>query len=665
MATNRASQALLSRIADLVVRELDRDDLFVAQAPAQVGLSDAHLTLLQQLEQDRLTDVASVARLVELSRMVDCIQDRSGNVTLPTHDPRYLSDTFQQVINNVTFHNAALSPADQQRYEQAVAQLYEDYPLLKKAAYDEFCTLRITVEKTDIVLLEIRQNLRQITDADARALLESELAERERLHVEQQQLLAALDQAHRYRAAEAIIAAATRTIDQVPSSVRIMLETIELLTIQDPITHDAHVACSFIPDHLGQDHWAPLRLTKQEIMQTSPATGTTTDAPATLDETMIDSIELEVQTILCERPWFWSALFENSHWGWLTPSDPISTGEAVGGAAELIPAYIDGLIFARNVKIKGQPSAEAHFRTVNLNGGSGTDLLLRTLRPLDLQLGGSLIGDRLKVVPPKILDPGVLQPLKSPVLIRPDVFDLARKRPFGRSEKTTELLGIDNLAVVDPKLINSPWIKQKSLFLQVAFLATTVTGQVVDEAGNGIYQANVTVTLPTGARQLLTDQEGRFTLTLSKGAYPLQLEKVGFVTSQSTLTVPHTTPPPPLVMYPAHVCPLRIQLLARVDGAVRPFTGEAKLVIRGDHYERIEVMQGQTEREFKLPAGHFAVTVVSSDATQIALASQTVTLAPSAGAAPLLTYTILPAPILSNPAVQLIGFICRKVPKCP
>lgn len=75
-------------------------------------------------------------------------------------------------------------------------------------------------------------------------------------------------------------------------------------------------------------------------------------------------------------------------------------------------------------------------------------------------------------------------------------------------------------------------------------------------------------------------------------------------------------------MQQANVCPLQVRLLECVETADRPFLGEAKLVISGANYERIEVMDGQAERQFRLPAGNFTITVVSSAATQITPASQ-------------------------------------------
>ena len=58
MSTNRASSALLSRIAEAALKESVRGDLYVAQAPAGMGLGDAHLDLLQELELDRSNDAA-------------------------------------------------------------------------------------------------------------------------------------------------------------------------------------------------------------------------------------------------------------------------------------------------------------------------------------------------------------------------------------------------------------------------------------------------------------------------------------------------------------------------------------------------------------------------------------------------------------------------------
>lgn len=639
MSTNRANQALLSRIANTVVKEFGRDDLYVAQAPVTVSLSDAHLKLLQQLEQDRLNDPTSVARLVELSRIVDCIQDRSGTIVMPTQELGYLSDVFRRVINNIEFHSAPMSDEEQHRYEQALAILYEEYPLLKTKVYHEFCLLRVELAKKDVVLLEMRQNLLHTQDSKARSLLESEIAILQQLNDKQQEVLDALDRAYSFRTAESIVEAAARAVDQIPQSISTMLDTIELLYIQDPITGDQHVACSFFPDHLSQDQWAPLQLTHEEIMQALPADHGDPTAPNELDETEIELIELEVQSILCARAWFWSEIFDNPHWGWRTPLPSISTGEDSASEEELIPAYIYGLIFARNLKIKGRSSAQSHFNSVEVNSNVISNFLMRMLKPVDL----TPVELRPEVTLNNNLNPAILQPLEP--------------------HQSAELdLGAESI----PPQFYSPAV-----------------GQVVDEHGNGIYQVSVSLDYKIVVDQLLidaaileskpelyqvlTDEKGWFSFTLRAGQYPVNLEKEGFVTKQDILHVFPLEEPITQVfhMWQENLCYLPIHLVERVENVDKPFSGQVKIVIKGDNYERIEVVDGQSEYQLRLPAGNFTITVVSTESIEILPSNQQITLHSGDITGPTLTYTIIRAPILSNPEIQLLGFICRKVPRCP
>ncbi|MCB0334833.1 MAG: carboxypeptidase regulatory-like domain-containing protein [Bdellovibrionales bacterium] len=667
MSTVKANNALLNRIAKVTLKEFGRSDLYVAQPPAGMHLSDAHLDLFQQLELDRLKDPATVARLVEISRIIDCIQDGSSSIATPDQDPGYLSDIFPQLINNVEFSSTPLSADEQHQYEQALAILYEEYPLLKTTMYQEFCLLRTDLEKKDIVLVEMRQTLQQELDPEETTLLENELAVVERLCSEQQDLLDALDRTHSFRAAESIIDGATRKVAQIPESVRVMLDTIELLYIKDPITNDMHIGCSFFPAHLSPDNWVPLRLTGEDIAQRTSSTSSVTEGTDELDDSDIELIELEVQTVTCERPWLWSALFENGHWSWRTPSAPISTGKADDNAEALIPAYIHGLIFVRNLTIKGQPSAQRHFERIKQNDIS--NLLLRSNRLVHLGVGAQIPD----LYQPIIVDLKRAQPIINVRINAEDNSIMRRVTPVSHSAirptltaTQTPSLSDNGFAVIrNPNLNNLIWSRQRNLVLQALALNMTTHGQVVDEEGNSIYQANVTVEYKGSRRQTVTDRNGKFTFVLNQGRYPISVEKAGFTAARGSLTVPQPTAPQLIRMQQTNPCPLKICLIERVDNIEQPFSGQAKIVIRGENYERIEVMDGQPTRRLLLPAGTFTVAVVSSTATEVSPQTQQINLHSGGTTGSTLTYRLVRAPLLSNPNIQLLGFICRKVPACP
>lgn len=641
MPANKASSALLSRIAQVALREFGRDDLYVAEAPAGMGLSDIHLDLLQQLEEDRLDNAASVARLVEISRIVDCIQAHPQVIATPDQDPGYLSDVFPQLIKNVEFFSAPLSGSERQRYEQAQKILFEAPPFLKTPVYQEFCILRAELEKKDVALAEMRRDLQDRQSPEERRMLESEIEGLNQLMVEKREALEAIDRCHGFRDAEEIVDNAERRIDDIPASIRSVLDTMELFQITDPISNVTHVSCSFFPSHLAEDNWTPLKLTREDIARSEGEDDNTTSDPDEIDDREIDTIELEVQTVVCERPWLWPALFENRRWDWAAPSPPISTGNEGGSEEDLIPAYIHALIFARNLTVKAQLSTELPRNREAVKVRPTSSLLMRAVTPVVTE------PRRHVTTIARHFTADNVTPLISRNMVMPAI---VRAHPVGpavaRQPSRTARFSRVGVAIVRPGIIRNLAAK----------------GCVVDEHGRGIYKATVRLESNAGQRRTMTGRDGGFTFpTIAQGRYRVHVEKAGFTPVNGAITVPQTTPQT-IRMSQAVSCQVMVRL--QLDGG-QPFVGDVKVLIQNGNGRRLESMDERSEAIFSLPPGSFTISVTSPQAEQISPPSRTIRLSADRGKHPTLTFTVSPAPMLRNPKVQLLGYVIRRVQCSP
>lgn len=676
MANDKASSALLARIAEAALKEFNQDDLYVAQAPAGVVLGDAQLDLLEQLEQDRLKDPASVGQLVELSQVVDCIQLSPNEFKRPDQDPNYLSDVFPLVMKDVEFLAAPMSDADRKKYEQAQAIMYADPPFIKTSAYADFCILRAELEKKEVARTEMQQNLKNMAASDEKTVLESQLADLTQLLKEQQDELEALDRAHNFRTAESIVDNAERQIDTVPASVTKALDTIEIFQITNPANNVTHVACSFFPSHLSEDNWIPLKLTPADIAGRSGDGG---NPPDDIDDNDIESIELEIQTLVCERPWLWPALFNNRHWNWRTSSRPISTGDPASSDPGLIPAYIHGLIFARNLTVKCKPSAPPKMKTMQMHLATmaikpTASFLMRAIQPkmqAKIAMAAAPKAHAVSLAPraaPAVSRSAVtaavvrarpvgpaVTALKN-VRLRPAVSTTA-KRVVVRDHRTgaATVVRDHRRGIPNPRLVLRPGI----------LIKLAARGRVVDEQGRGVYQAMVDLKTGTSVRRVTSGTDGSFTFTtLAPGRYAVKVTKAGFNAVQGSITVPQTTPLT-INMRQIASCRVQVRIMERVEGSQRPFAGSAKAFIETGGRRRIESMDGRSEAIFSLPPGNHTITVTSPAAQKISPPSARVQLSAGRQPQPTLTFTIDRAVTLSNPETQVLGFLCRRIPLSP
>ena len=147
-----------------------------------------------------------------------------------------------------------------------------------------------------------------------------------------------------FTAAKALVESVERSLDEFPPSVASNLEFLQQSRITDPVTNTTFLPASFLPGSLSEASWAPLRLTADDLRKAAGP-----DAAA-VDE--IELIELETQTLLVDRPWFWPALFENERWDWKNAAPPVSSGQPDPAGDTMVPAYVFALVFARYLLVK-------------------------------------------------------------------------------------------------------------------------------------------------------------------------------------------------------------------------------------------------------------------------------------------------------------------------
>jgi hypothetical protein len=117
---------------------------------------------------------------------------------------------------------------------------------------------------------------------------------------------------------------------------------------------------SYSPYDVFDMEWPRFMLSRSEIERLIR------DAPAELKKiflsdaavSTIESLSFQYRSVAVTRPWFHSAVFKSRFWRLPPAADQLSEGtEAANGRC---PAYISGLVFARNIEIKfKQPVAGA------------------------------------------------------------------------------------------------------------------------------------------------------------------------------------------------------------------------------------------------------------------------------------------------------------------
>jgi hypothetical protein len=630
---------LLARIAQAVVAESNRHDSYVVQAP----LGSTHTELFQRPEIDRLSDASMLGRLVEIMQVVDCVQPSEHEFSAPPAQPGYLSEVFPRVLANARFESAPLSAADQQRLQAARTLLFgevSDLAFVKTPDYAEFCLQRAQLEQTELRQLELDLQLQKPLPTEQRASIQIELDSVRALNQQRKALFDALDKLHEFSAAERVVSQLEREVDVVPPSVRQAIDGLPLMVVKDPNPpSDQHVVCSFLPAQLAEEGWIPVRLSREDIL----AHGSAGSADG-VDEDWIESIELEVQTLSCDRSWFWAGLFSHRKWTWQQPGAPVQGPNGTSA----IPAYVQGLVFCRNLTVRqraGLP-AEAQGQTSLQTklGASGvlTALVRHSVSTQGLQV---LSTAGLKQARARSL-PAAAKPtsLGMSVTVSPRVIN---------TSKATQLEIVGSTKLIDRGALNR--------FI-TAIPRAAASGRVLSTTGAPIRDA--TVELQGGSSRVgSTDEQGRFTFSgLVAGKYLLRFSRAGFQASSLSIVVPSDTVIEARLT-PSATCPLRVQLVQRSLEGERPFLGHAMLAITGSE-SRLESFAGQDTRELLLAPGKYSIVLTSPEAERVDPSERTIVLRADAPAEPL-KLTVYVAPVLQNPQLQLLGCICKRVAAFP
>jgi hypothetical protein len=640
MSTGRsqASAALLARISELA--RLQFGDGHVVALPA-VGrpLAAEHLELLRDFGLAQVVDPGQAQRLLELSRCVDCVQDGRGGFRGPEQDPGYLSDRFRAVLRNAAFATAQVEPGARRQYDQAMAILYTDPPFEKTDAYAHFGALRTDLEQKELSRLELERRLSLADDEADRRLVEGEIARLRTLIDEQRDVVEALDREHAFVAAERLKDRVEASLAEVPAAVREALAALELFKITAPGSNDSHVGCSFLPGQLSEDNWTPVRMTRREIAD-APGPRAVLESPrpavaAFLDDNAIDAVEIDVQMVAVQRAWFWSGLFENRLWDWkVTPSEPVSDGADSGHG--LIPAYVAGLIVARNLVVRGTAPA--------------LDPATRSIRV------------------------GNIETAPCP---REDASS-ERRLPQGRRISGTS----DDGAGVPFEA----WRRSRAMRPEArpARAVVRVRGTVADEHGRPVAGAAVSLREVRAAARpgrpraagrppapavrdhrvprRITARDGRFELHVLAGTYVLRAGRTGYVATTRRIVARQSTDLRVALRSEKSDWPLLVIRLGSPQGA-EPFEGRSEIQISsvGAAPAQVQRLPGQAEVGVRLPPGRYRVAVVSPDARQVVPPSRVIDVPVQTS----IDFVLDSGILVRNPGLHLVGFVCRRVPKCP
>ena len=353
MTTSKASVALLQRVAEVALQAVEDERCYIATTPTSTPILAEHLEVLA--DPSKYADsVALLKAAVQLSKIVDLVQDGSPVFDWQKVDQAFLSDAYQTMIGNVAFAKAQLSGDALADFEAAEKKLFDDPPFDRTPAYEDFTRLASQVSQSKITLYELKQQRAAAAEAERHALDERISALTEALSL-QEGLWKSLDAEHGFTAARRLYDGA-QVVGFPPSysSAADLLGT-TLLSIDDGT--QTHVRALFSPGRLDDANWTTLKLNRADIASAPaehpllppPAAG---DKVSALDDAVIDSVELDIQVVTVERPWLWDGLFNNRMWKWLTPDQPLSDGADTPHGK--VPAYTAAVVVARNLKINGQ-----------------------------------------------------------------------------------------------------------------------------------------------------------------------------------------------------------------------------------------------------------------------------------------------------------------------
>jgi Carboxypeptidase regulatory-like domain len=651
MPGSKASAALLQTVADAALRIMEDGDCYVATSPSSTPILAEHIATLAD-PASFASSPGALAAAVQLSRIVDFVQDGSPVFDWQRVGQPFVSDVYRSILPNIRFAKAALDGEELREFEQAQATLYTDPPFERTPAYDQYAQLKTQVA---LGLAQLQLCQRDLTAADeaARAALRERIAAIEEGLAVQQPLLKALDDQHGFEEALRIYHSA-QLVD-VPRSfadASALLDT-KLLDITTADGTETHVRAVFSPGRLAEENWITVKIGRADISAAAADNPLVPPAPsgdqvATLDEDAIERIELDLQVFKVERFWMWEALFSNRMWKWETPDDPVSTGERPPQGK--LPAYTAAVIVARNLRISGRkPLLDSAVV------GSAATLQVGTFRFAMPTVDAA--GQTLRIAARGWLVPGTAGGSTASRALLARLPNYVRPVMTGRVADAREHPLAD--ATVQATDLGGGQIMVKT---------TAQNGEVSFElAGPATYE--VTVTKPgyrTSTQQVAFAPGGQFTVKLeSEVQVPTVLvARQRFDPGSPFLRGLPVRWPRPAVPQPPAAHPLTVAL-ARVvaDDRLEPMDVPVRIEVsdaQGVSQQVVTVDPGK-DIAFSLDPGRYQVSAHCEVYDPAGPSVQTVELSQPAG----VTFSYRPRTILESNELYLVGFVCRRVPRSP
>jgi Carboxypeptidase regulatory-like domain len=647
MSGSKASAALLQAVADAALRIMEDEHCYVATSPSSTPILAEHIDTLAN-PAAFASSPGALAAAVQLSRIVDYVQDGSPVFDWQRVGQDFVSNVYPKIKANVRFARAALSGKELEEFDRAQATLYVDPPWVETAAYAQYAELKVQVGLGKVQLWELELELGTADAAKKKALQDRITAIKEGLQI-QEGLLKSLDERNRFEDALRIYHSAQ--LAGFPKSVEdasALLGT-PLAELQTPDGVETHVRAVFSPNRIAEENWITVKVGRDQIRAADAANPLVPppragDQVAPLDEEAIESIELDLQVFKVERFWLWDALFGNRLWDWETPDEPVSTGGQPPSGR--LPAYTTAVIIARNLRVSGRNRlVDSAFV------GSQTPLQLATFR----------------FAAPKIDATGqTLRIAAHGRLLQPTAVDTGRLMArFARI----------NLPVVQGRVVDAEdgpvadaTVQSKDLGTGQVMVKTTAQNGEVSFELPAAATHEVTVTKPgykPFAQQLQLQPGGQFVARLES---QFQVQRVLFTRQSFDPRSPFWRVPVdwprPTIPQPAVLHPLTVALTKTVaDGRQEAMDVPVRLELADAQGVRQQVVTVDPGKDvaFNLPPGRYQVSASCEVYDAAGPSSQSVDLAQAAGVA----FAFRPRTILESRELYLLGFVCRRVPKSP
>lgn len=375
MASQTAT-AIIAKIVEIAQDHVRDTRTYVATSPTSAPVLEEHIDVLSAPD-GATASAGAVHAAVELSKLVDCVQDGSPVFQSLSVGTAFVTDVYQQALRTIEFAQASMTPEQKEELERAESILYEDAPFVRTEAYAQFAELRVEIANQQIDRAENALAMEQADEAEREVIADRIDAIDATLEANRE-LLEALDTRHGFTEAEKVYE--STLLSAFPPKYDRAHDMLgdPAFQLTSPISNETHWPARFFPAHLAEENWIPLKLRRDDINAVDTAVrDRLPEFPQAADDLelnddAVDVVELDVQILHVDRPWLWSGLFENTQWRFRTGVEPLSDGQEPPSGR--LPAFVAGLIFARNLRLSGKktmveagPASRALLRVGNFH----------------------------------------------------------------------------------------------------------------------------------------------------------------------------------------------------------------------------------------------------------------------------------------------------------